>query len=58
MTSVARRAHSASFVVPITIVSPSEVSNAPYGETIGLDDVEASFAKMHSGEVLRSVVLL
>jgi S-(hydroxymethyl)mycothiol dehydrogenase len=27
-------------------------------ETIGLDDVEAAFTKMHSGEVLRSVVLL
>jgi S-(hydroxymethyl)mycothiol dehydrogenase len=27
-------------------------------ETIGLDDVEAAFAKMHHGEVLRSVVLL
>jgi S-(hydroxymethyl)mycothiol dehydrogenase len=27
-------------------------------ETVGLDDVEASFAKMHSGEVLRSVVVL
>src|SRR3954454_14216167 len=27
-------------------------------ETIGLDDVEAAFDKMHSGEVLRSVVLL
>jgi S-(hydroxymethyl)mycothiol dehydrogenase len=27
-------------------------------ETIGLDDVEAAFAKMHRGEVLRSVVLL
>jgi S-(hydroxymethyl)mycothiol dehydrogenase len=27
-------------------------------ETIGLDDIEAAFAKMHSGEVLRSVVVL
>lgn len=27
-------------------------------ETIGLDDVEAAFAKMHGGEVLRSVVQL
>jgi S-(hydroxymethyl)mycothiol dehydrogenase len=27
-------------------------------ETIGLDDVEAAFTKMHSGEVLRSVVVL
>ena len=27
-------------------------------ETIGLDDVEAAFAKMHAGEVLRSVVVL
>jgi S-(hydroxymethyl)mycothiol dehydrogenase len=27
-------------------------------ETIGLDDVEEAFAKMHRGEVLRSVVLL
>jgi S-(hydroxymethyl)mycothiol dehydrogenase len=27
-------------------------------ETIGLDDVEAAFEKMHKGEVLRSVVLL
>ena len=27
-------------------------------ETITLDDVEAAFAKMHNGEVLRSVVLL
>jgi len=27
-------------------------------ETIGLDDVEAAFEKMHHGEVLRSVVLL
>jgi S-(hydroxymethyl)mycothiol dehydrogenase len=27
-------------------------------ETIGLDDVEAAFEKMHRGEVLRSVVLL
>jgi len=27
-------------------------------ETISLDDVEAAFAKMHSGEVLRSVVVL
>jgi len=27
-------------------------------ETIGLDDVEAAFAKMHGGQVLRSVVLL
>lgn len=27
-------------------------------ETIGLDDVEAAFAKMHRGDVLRSVVLL
>ena len=27
-------------------------------ETIGLDDVEAAFDKMHRGEVLRSVVLL
>jgi S-(hydroxymethyl)mycothiol dehydrogenase len=27
-------------------------------ETIGLDDVEAAFDKMHKGEVLRSVVLL
>ena len=26
-------------------------------ETIGLDDVEAAFEKMHSGEVLRSVVV-
>ncbi|GAA2093092.1 S-(hydroxymethyl)mycothiol dehydrogenase [Actinomadura alba] len=27
-------------------------------ETIGLDDVEAAFGKMHRGEVLRSVVML
>jgi S-(hydroxymethyl)mycothiol dehydrogenase len=27
-------------------------------ETIGLDDVEAAFAKMHRGDVLRSVVVL
>jgi S-(hydroxymethyl)mycothiol dehydrogenase len=27
-------------------------------ETIGLDDVEAAFTRMHNGEVLRSVVLL
>ena len=27
-------------------------------ETIGIDDVEAAFAKMHGGEVLRSVVTL
>jgi len=27
-------------------------------EEIGIDDVEAAFAKMHSGEVLRSVVIL
>lgn len=27
-------------------------------ETIGLDDIEAAFAKMHRGEVLRSVVVL
>jgi S-(hydroxymethyl)mycothiol dehydrogenase len=27
-------------------------------ETIGLDDVEAAFEKMHKGEVLRSVVVL
>ena len=27
-------------------------------ETIGLDDVEAAFDKMHHGDVLRSVVLL
>jgi S-(hydroxymethyl)mycothiol dehydrogenase len=27
-------------------------------ETIGLDDVEAAFEKMHKGEVLRSVVML
>lgn len=27
-------------------------------ETIGLDDVEAAFGKMSSGEVLRSVVVL
>ncbi|MGI5169254.1 S-(hydroxymethyl)mycothiol dehydrogenase [Spirillospora sp. CA-253888] len=27
-------------------------------ETIGLDDVEAAFAKMHHGDVLRSVVVL
>ena len=27
-------------------------------ETIGLDDVEAAFEKMHHGDVLRSVVLL
>jgi S-(hydroxymethyl)mycothiol dehydrogenase len=27
-------------------------------ETIGLGDVEAAFAKMHRGEVLRSVVVL
>jgi S-(hydroxymethyl)mycothiol dehydrogenase len=27
-------------------------------ETIGLDDVEAAFTRMHKGEVLRSVVLL
>ena len=27
-------------------------------ETIGLDDVEAAFHKMHKGEVLRSVVML
>ena len=27
-------------------------------ETIGLGDVEAAFAKMHEGTVLRSVVLL
>ena len=27
-------------------------------ERIGLDDVEAAFAKMQSGEVLRSVVVL
>ena len=26
-------------------------------ETIGIDDVEAAFEKMHHGEVLRSVVL-
>ena len=26
-------------------------------ETIGLDDVEAAFHKMHKGEVLRSVVV-
>jgi S-(hydroxymethyl)mycothiol dehydrogenase len=26
-------------------------------ETIGLGDVEGAFAKMHRGEVLRSVVL-
>jgi S-(hydroxymethyl)mycothiol dehydrogenase len=27
-------------------------------ETIGLDDVEAAFEKMHRGDVLRSVVVL
>ena len=27
-------------------------------ETIGIDDVEAAFAKMHDGTVLRSVVEL
>jgi S-(hydroxymethyl)mycothiol dehydrogenase len=27
-------------------------------ETIGLQDVEAAFDKMHKGEVLRSVVVL
>jgi S-(hydroxymethyl)mycothiol dehydrogenase len=27
-------------------------------ETIGLDDVEAAFEKMHHGDVLRSVVML
>jgi len=27
-------------------------------ETIGLDDVEAAFDKMHAGDVLRSVVVL
>jgi S-(hydroxymethyl)mycothiol dehydrogenase len=27
-------------------------------ETVGLDDVEAAFAKMHEGAVLRSVVVL
>jgi S-(hydroxymethyl)mycothiol dehydrogenase len=27
-------------------------------ETIGLGDVETAFAKMHAGEVLRSVVVL
>ena len=27
-------------------------------ETIGLDDVEEAFDKMHQGEVLRSVVVL
>jgi S-(hydroxymethyl)mycothiol dehydrogenase len=27
-------------------------------ETIGIDDVEAAFDKMHRGDVLRSVVLL
>ena len=27
-------------------------------ETIGIGDVEAAFAKMHGGEVLRSVVVL
>ena len=27
-------------------------------ETIGLDDVEAAFDKMHHGDVLRSVVVL
>jgi S-(hydroxymethyl)mycothiol dehydrogenase len=27
-------------------------------ETIALDDVEAAFARMQSGDVLRSVVLL
>jgi len=27
-------------------------------EKIGLGDVEAAFAKMHRGEVLRSVVML
>jgi S-(hydroxymethyl)mycothiol dehydrogenase len=27
-------------------------------ETIGLDDVEPAFDKMHRGEVLRSVVIL
>ena len=27
-------------------------------ETIGLDDVEEAFHKMHQGEVLRSVVVL
>ena len=27
-------------------------------ETIGLDDVEEAFAKMHRGDVLRSVVVL
>jgi S-(hydroxymethyl)mycothiol dehydrogenase len=27
-------------------------------ETIGVDDVEEAFEKMHKGEVLRSVVVL
>jgi S-(hydroxymethyl)mycothiol dehydrogenase len=27
-------------------------------ETIGIDDIEDAFEKMHRGEVLRSVVLL
>jgi S-(hydroxymethyl)mycothiol dehydrogenase len=27
-------------------------------ETIGLDDIEAAFARMEHGEVLRSVVVL
>jgi S-(hydroxymethyl)mycothiol dehydrogenase len=27
-------------------------------ETIGIDDVEAAFDKMHKGEVLRSVVVM
>jgi S-(hydroxymethyl)mycothiol dehydrogenase len=26
-------------------------------ETIGIDDVESAFEKMHSGDVLRSVVV-
>ncbi|HSK31925.1 MAG TPA: S-(hydroxymethyl)mycothiol dehydrogenase, partial [Propionicimonas sp.] len=27
-------------------------------ETIGINDIEAAFEKMHGGEVLRSVVIL
>ncbi len=27
-------------------------------ETVGLDDVEEAFARMHGGDVLRSVVVL
>ena len=43
---------------PIPVPTPTPIAIATATERITITDVERAFDKMHSGEVLRSVVIL